>query len=709
MPSITQTPLPNLLHLPFSKVPTDDALSLAWIGPGDVSHWFSRSAWSITVVALWRQRTTGNKTVTIWVPDFFCNESLALLRKMSVRLVFYPVNECGHPDAEMFPAVTKDNWPDLFLLVHYFGEQTPCDMAAAFCKAHGAWMVEDAAHVLMPIPGVGEAGDCVLYSPHKHLSIPDGAILVVRKDGPSALGAEIGGLKLLDEVVRDTLRDGDEFYRPIMVWLVKRFLQRLGIRIQKKIPAFANVVQAVSRVEDPPGMSSVAKRLLGRELFSLSKYAEHRVNCAANWRHVIHGIFPAEVCKVIPARGFPYLACVSAVDQATAEYLYARFHEVGIPVSTWPDLPPEVTDGVDHAVANHLRHTRLYLPVHQSLSKEQIMVCGQRLRDASLSGWRLRKINSKKEWNSLWLGCQRKSLPQTWEYGSAKAMAEGWLVQRFVVLDDNNLPTALFQVLVKGLPGLGGVARVNRGPLMLRGEIDSFNHLSLNATAVLIRESRRRRWWMLQIAPLLPPSAEIDCALRGMGLRRLSICPMDSALLSLKGSDEKMIMGFKGKWRNSLRKGQKLGVTVKLDKGGQENFKCLIDFYQAQQREKGFDGTSDLMLQALAANQSQSFKFNLYIALDNASDNQNSVLGVLVTLQFGNVSEYLIGVSNERGRANQANSVLLWEAILDAKRNGCRWFDVGGLADNTPKGIASFKKGLNPESYALVGEWRRWF
>lgn len=709
MPSITQAPLPDLLHLPFSTVPTDDALSTAWIGPGDVSHWFSRSAWSIAIVARWRQRATGNKTVTIWVPDFFCNESLALLRKMSARLVFYPVNECGHPDAEMFPAVTKDNWPDLFLLVHYFGEPAPCDVAAAFCKAHGAWMVEDAAHVFTPIPGVGEAGDCVLYSPHKHLSIPDGAILVVRKDGPAALAAEIGGLKLLDEVVRDTLRDGDEFYQPIVVWLVKRLLQRLGIRIQQKLPAFASAVQAASTVDDPPGMSAVAKRLLGRELSSLPEYAEHRVNCAAEWARVIHGIFPAEVCEVIPTREAPYLACVSAVDQATAESLYARFHEAGIPVSTWPDLPPEVTDAAGHALAHRLRHTRLYLPVHQSVSVEQIMACGQRLRDASLSGWCLRQIDSKKEWDSLWLGCQRKSLPQTWEYGSAKAMAEGWQVQRFVVLDDDDLPTALFQVLVKGLPGLGGVARVNRGPLMLRDEIDGFNHLSLHAIAVLVRESRRRRWWMMQIAPLLPPSAEIDSALCGMGLRRQSICPMDSALLSLEGSDEKVMMGFKGKWRNCLRKGQKLGVTVKLDKGGQENFQWLIDFYQAQQREKRFDGTSDRMLQALAANQSQSFKFNLYIALDDSSDSQDSVLGVLVTLQFDDVSEYLIGVSNERGRANQANSVLLWEAVLDAKRNGCRWLDVGGLADNTPKGIASFKKGLNPEPYALVGEWRRWF
>ena len=684
-------------------------MSAAWTRTGDIAYWFSRSAWSMAVVARWRQRVTGTTAVTVWIPDLFCDESLALLRQMGARLVFYPVDEHGHTAARQFPAVTEDNRPDLFLLVHYFGEPVPCDGAAAFCIAHGAWLVEDAAHVLRPIAGVGEAGDCVLYSPHKHLAIPDGAILVIRKDGPAALAAQTDGLKLLDEVVGDTLRGGRGFDRATGVWLVKRLLQRLGIRARHRLPAFALDVRAAPTVNDPPGMSAVAKRLLGRELSRLPEYAAHRAHCAVEWARMIRGIFPAGVCEVMPTREAPYLACVSAVDQATAESLYASFHQAGVPVSTWPDLPPEVAATADHVVGHRLRHTRIYMSVHRSVAAGQITACGNRLRDVNLSGWRLRQIDSKTEWESLWLGCRRKSLPQTWEYGSAKAMAEGWQVQRFVVLDENDLPTALFQVLVKGLPGLGGVARVNRGPLMLRDETDGFNHLSLHAIAVLVRESRRHRWWMMQIAPLLPPGAEVDGALRGMGLRRQPICPMDSALLSLDGSDEKLMMGLNEKWRNCLRKGQKLGVMVKLDDGGREHFQWLIDFYRAQQREKRFDGTSDRMLQALAANQSRSFKFNLYVALDGSGANQASMMGVLVALQFGDVSEYLIGATNERGRANQANSVLLWEAILDAKRNGCRWFDVGGLAGRTPKGIADFKKGLNPEPYALVGEWRRWF
>ena len=44
--------------------------------------------------------------------------------------------------------------------------------------------------------------------------------------------------------------------------------------------------------------------------------------------------------------------------------------------------------------------------------------------------------------------------------------------------------------------------------------------------------------------------------------------------------------------------------------------------------------------------------------------------------------------------------------ILDAKNNGCMWFDIGGLDATTPQGIAHFKKGVQSEPYCLIGKWR---
>ena len=83
------------------------------------------------------------------------------------------------------------------------------------------------------------------------------------------------------------------------------------------------------------------------------------------------------------------------------------------------------------------------------------------------------------------------------------------------------------------------------------------------------------------------------------------------------------------------------------------------------------------------------------------------MLCVLVTIRSGDTALYLIGSSNDKGRKMQANSVLLWQAIVHAKHSGCAWFDIGGLSNTTPKGVAEFKQGLNAMPYQLVGEWRR--
>lgn len=711
--NITQVPLPewgDIAKAFFGGSKKLEDLFEPWIHPGDCCFPLSRSAWSMAVIARWRQRVCGRPSITAWIPDFFCNESLSLLREIGTRLIFYPINDRGHPDWNNFPAVSEDNQPDLFLLVHYFGEPSPVDDAIAFCERNQAWLLEDAAHALMPVPGIGEAGDCVLYSPHKHLAIPDGALLIIRKNGPSALGSQDSVLRTLREVYAGAVGGTRRLDRVATLWLIKRVLQKLGLRSWKKPGHFGLADRSASIISELPTMSILAKRMLGFYIDRLPRVSAERARRAADWERALDDSLLTGGVRFLPTTQPPYLACLAADDPGAAESLYAWFQSVGLPVATWPDLAPEVVSCAGHhRTAMRFRQTRIYLPVHQSVSPRQINALSEKLSDLIQDRWQVRLVELQEEWENLWTRCKRKSLPQTWEYGSAKARAEGWQVQRYVVYDESHVPTALFQVLVKGFPILGRVARVNRGPLMLRDLPAGNYRLSLHALVALMREVSRQRWWMMQIAPLLPPSDEVKEGLRKLGFRKQPNHPADSALLSLHGSEDELLMRLDGKWRNCLRKGQKLGVTVKLDQGGVLYFQWLLEFYKDQQHQKRFDGTSEKMLRALAHNQSKLYKFNLFVAIEESEITDTSMVGVLVTLQFGDFSEYLIAATNDKGRVKQANSVLLWEAILDAKRNGCRWFDVGGLSENTPKGIADFKKGVNPEPYALVGEWRRWF
>jgi lipid II:glycine glycyltransferase (peptidoglycan interpeptide bridge formation enzyme) len=690
------------------STPSVAQLSASWKQSGEITYWFSRSAWSLFVVAQWKQQISKKSLVTVWVPEYFCNESLSLLRDMDVQLVFYPMDQFAQPSIEDFPIITDKNRPDIFLLVHYFGEPVlNASYFVDFCSEYGSWLIEDAAHVLQPIPGVGDFGDIVLFSPHKLLPIPDGAILLVRQSGPSNLDRQSRSLWLLDDIVKGLLPRQRQIDLTTLTWILKRSLQTTGIRMRRRVPEFTfRPIQNAIKV--PVGMTKFSKCLLIYETSKLNEYAQHRKSILVEWGRIFQRIFDPMDHKLKTTSHIPYLACLQMDDQASAESVYKMLQTLDLPVSTWPDLPSIVLKN-SQTYGNKLRNTRIYLPVHQSVTKSQLSHAAKRLLHLSLSGWKLKLITSREEWRELWLDCYPKSLPQTWEYGTAKAIAEGWQVKRLLVTNQKNSPIALFQVLEKRFPFLGGVARINQGPLMICKKTDNGNFLALKSISVLTQAMKEKKWWMLQIAPLLPPNNEVKTTLESLGYRRQKNSPMDSALLSLENDEEALLMSFNGKWRNTLRKGQKLGVTVKLDKGAYEYFDLLLSFYNKQQLEKNYNGTSEKMLRAMQASQSEDFSFNLFLAFDSEEKSESSLVGVLVSLEFGEYSQYLIGATNEKGKRLQANSVLLWEAICDSKRKRCKWFDVGGLAENTPIGIAKFKKGLNPKPYTVVGEWRKWF
>ena len=130
----------------------------------------------------------------------------------------------------------------------------------------------------------------------------------------------------------------------------------------------------------------------------------------------------------------------------------------------------------------------------------------------------------------------------------------------------------------------------------------------------------------------------------------------------------------------------------------------VLEAYRSLQEEKNFVGLSENLIRELANVNGKNWSFNVFSALINGER-----IGTLVTIDHCRTSIYLIGATSFSGRKYQANYVLLWEAILSSKDNGCSWFDIGGLNSTTPKGVAHFKNGLQADPYSLIGEWRIFF
>jgi len=311
------------------------------------------------------------------------------------------------------------------------------------------------------------------------------------------------------------------------------------------------------------------------------------------------------------------------------------------------------------------------------------------------------------EWKSHMKNCHRVNMLQCWEYGAVKEQAENWRAVHFLIADETGKPVALAQFMTKGLPIIGGIARMNRGPLLI-GDINEelCEEIQLNVIRALVLESKRRRWWVIQIAPEVYTSNSAIERLKKFGLTHLPVAPWASGSISLLPDEEELLMSLKGKWRNCLRKGLRLEASISSSDGKSEKLETLLKHYQKLQADKGFTGLSDALILGLANEANDDWKFTLFIANEPESTDIKESIGMLVSVRHGDTATYLIGSTDEKGRKLQVNYLLLWEAILLAKKEGCRWFDIGGLNETTPKGIAHFKQGVNATPYTLVGEWR---
>jgi hypothetical protein len=377
------------------RPPIDAALASPWHREGEVAGWLSRSTWSLALIALWRKSRDPASQVTVWVPDFFCNAALSALRQTGANLLFYPLTAELAPDLVACRMLADDNSPDLFLLVHYFGKPCASGPARDFCAEQGTWLIEDAAHVLRPADAIGVCGDFSIYSPHKYLAIPDGAVLVARPDGPSRLGAAAlssfgepagwpGQLHDLQRQMGDTVASSRV---QALVWLIKRILQKLGVR---SLPSAATPYdEPLTEIEPArtklpaPSQSKLSRSLLAGIPPPLGEIADRRQEHQLLWDSVLandegrhnYGVSVAE--RPANREWLPYLAAYR-IDSDKLRATYDRWHRLGLPVSTWPDLPPEVTANPErHVRALSLRDTHLYLSVHQSLGAGSILKqCG---------------------------------------------------------------------------------------------------------------------------------------------------------------------------------------------------------------------------------------------------------------------------------------------------------------------------------------------
>ena len=701
MSKITLAPLPKLrdiLKSIFNKPLSRRDLSEPWkLMESDISYWFSSSTYAMLAIAKWYELYTDKKSTTIWIPDYFCNAPLQLLRESSFKLHFYPITDKLIPDWESCQDQAATIKPDIFFLVHYFGYPSDGHYARKFCNEYNSILVEDGAHVLIPQQDIGSYGEFTFYSPHKLLAIPDGSVLIQRSK--TKVLRELSDNNP-EKVMKQIIATMEQESPSTLIWLLKRILQKF-------LPDFL-WINRLKEEHNPnktyvpnllkPMQSELSRRLLTIQLPYIDKYILARKTNEA----IINAFFNQSEKKVLPQVGnyIPYMSSIKCKTDFHTEKKLRFLKRKRSPVMKWPDLPPEVINKPeDHTLAIELQKNLFFFPVHQSLNLSAIkrvgsLIGSNRKLEFNNDAYKLEWFKgSKKDWQKYEEMYANLNILQSWAYGKAKEKSEGWVVKRGVIRYDNNI-VAFFQALEKSWFLLGAV-RINRGPILINGH-DDFK------TKLIIYNLLRKTWklWkgrILLIAPELMATPESHGILRLSNFRKKSSKPWQSAIIDLSRSEDQLRKKLNGKWRNQLKKSEQSGLKVNIEKSD-ESFFWLLDRYALMMKEKSFKGPSVKLLSNLYYfNQNNCHVFQ-------ALFDGEAIAGILI-VRYGNSCIYQIGWNSQSGRSLYSNNLLLWNAILEMKKRGCLVLDVGGIDENHTPNITKFKRGLAGEEYTLVGEW----
>lgn len=163
--------------------------------------------------------------------------------------------------------------------------------------------------------------------------------------------------------------------------------------------------------------------------------------------------------------------------------------------------------------------------------------------------------------------------------------------------------------------------------------------------------------------------------------------PEHSLILNLNKSEDEILAQMKPKGRYNIHVAQKHGVVV-------ENLNKGIDQFYEILKKTGERDSFGVHPKSFYENLLKTFgeQAALFLAY-----HKEKVIGGIIVIYYKDTATYYYGASDYAHRNLMTPYLLQWEAILDAKRRGMKFYDFLGIAPSDDKnhplvGVTDFKK-----------------
>jgi lipid II:glycine glycyltransferase (peptidoglycan interpeptide bridge formation enzyme) len=178
----------------------------------------------------------------------------------------------------------------------------------------------------------------------------------------------------------------------------------------------------------------------------------------------------------------------------------------------------------------------------------------------------------------------------------------------------------------------------------------------------------------------------------------------DTVHIDLTPPCEEILAQMKSKWRYNISLSDKKEVKIK-----NVDVQELEIFYNLLKETAVRDGIAvhsfDYYKTLFEICHNRNLELRLYTAV-----HENDNLAAIVVLFFGTCATYLYGASSNIKRNLMAPYALQWKAMQDAKKAGCREYDLFGIPpddnpDHPMSGLYRFKTGFGGQIIRRSGSW----
>jgi len=311
-----------------------------------------------------------------------------------------------------------------------------------------------------------------------------------------------------------------------------------------------------------------------------------------------------------------------------------------------------------------------------------------------MSNVSIKPIQEKTIWESCLLALPSPPFLQSWAAGE-QSVALGDSILRLGIYENELLVGVALVIQTRAKRG--DYLYVPYGPIL-----QSWSKEYLQAlTTYLVKWGREHKFDFIRFSPFISHTQEHQQLFQLAGYKTSPIHALAEVIwtLNLEKDEDQLLLAMRKTTRNLIRRAKKDGVQVHQSTSN-EDLNNFITLLEVTRKRHDFIRYSDRMLKAQVdafTADDQTLIFSGY--------HQNELLASSIIMYYGDMASYHHGGSI-RSKVPVAYR-LQWEAILEAKRRGCKTYNFWGILEKEDKshpfnGITLFKKGFGGEIRYLM-------